>query len=162
MIRTRSEFKPYGRLSPAEKVLAIADDWDMPEESGEPKPGKPEVYPHNNGYFELTYEGVRWFDDAGKPTRICDPLRVEAKSRDPRGRGWGLVFYYRDGDGQEHREVLQMELLHAESNDAVRQLAAGGLAIQSGRSLRAYLLAASAKVRERVRFVHQAGWHGDA
>ena len=55
-----------------------------------------------------------------------------------------------------------MELLHAESNEAVKQLSAGGLSIASGRLLRTYLLASSSQVKERVRFVQQAGWHGDA
>ncbi len=157
------EFRPNGSLSPAENVLAMACNWGLPEEPAQEQPNadKPEVFKHNGGYFELAADGVRWFDDAGKPTRVCEWLRVEARSRDPKGQGWGLLLRWRDGDGREHSEVLSSDTLHAESNEAVKQLALGGLAIASGSKLRTYLTTASNQVKERVRFVQQAGWHGD-
>lgn len=157
------EFKPNESLSPAGKVLAMADRWRLPEEPGqeELKVEKPEAFKHNGGYFELSNEGVRWLDDAGKATRVCDWLRAEARSRNSKGQGWGLLLHYCDGDGREHREVLPMELLYAESNDAVKQLAAGGLGIASCKLLKTYLLTVSSQVKDRVRFVQQAGWHGD-
>lgn len=163
MSGTTHEHKPNGSGSPAGKLLPWAAG--LPEDPNEPEPEqtpeKPEVFKQNGGYFEVSSQGMRWVDDTGKVTPACEWLSVEARTRDPKGHGWGLLLRFRDGDGREHVVVLPMELLHAESNDAVKLLAARGLGIASGRILKAYLLAASAAVKERVRFVQQAGWHED-
>ena len=126
------------------------------------KAGKPESFSGDGATWECSDAGVFWQKGDLPKTKVCACLRIEAKTRGKQNEGWGLRLYWRDDDGREHRQTLPMELLHGDSTEVVRLLAAGGLNIANGRLLRSYLLAGSPAVKERVRYVAQAGWHGDS
>ncbi len=159
---TEREHKPNGSLSPAEKVLALAAEYGVPEAPNGPTPEKPESYPHDVGCFEVSSAGVYWCKNDGAKKRVCDELRVEAQTRDSQDGNWGLLLTWKDGDGKRHREQLPLAALHGDSADAARLLASGGLSIAPGRAvkLREYLLVC--KPEARARSVEKVGWHGMA
>ena len=156
-----SEHKPNGSLSPAAKALALAAEYGIPDDPNEsPKP-EPEMsfFPHDGGRYEVSAAGVHWMKD-DKSKRVCDELRVEAKTRDGASGNWGRALWWRDADGVPHRWSMPMALLQGDAADVARELASGGLHIAPGMNRRLVEYLQACPTEATLTCVAQTGWHG--
>ena len=91
--------------------------------------------------------------------RICGPLEVIGRARDPHGEGWGRFVNWRDPDGRKHERFVADAALHGDAAALCAGLAEGGfnIARSQQRTFASYL--AGANVQGRVTTVPRTGWH---
>jgi putative DNA primase/helicase len=109
--------------------------------------------------------GLCWRDaaDPDKPELwLAGPFRVLAETRDVEGNSWGVLLYWKDHDGREHRLALPRSSLAGDGADARRALLDGGLPVAPGRAARDRLTAFLTIVRSPCRMTAtlRIGWHG--
>lgn len=117
--------------------------------------------------FTLDERGV-WFhgfDMQGKPRpalRVCDPLRITARTRMRNGAGWGYLLEFGDAEGTPKEWVINASAMQGDGVRYREALADMGLRIEPGRGAREklaqYIL--SRRVQTFARLVERAGWHG--
>jgi uncharacterized protein (DUF927 family) len=95
-------------------------------------------------------------------TWVCDPLYIQAKTRDATSNAWGRWLQWCDADKRPHSWAMPMALLEGDSAEFRRELAHQGLSIGSGRRVGELLdnYIKTAPVKDRVRCVQRLGWHG--
>ncbi len=119
------------------------------------------------GFFEIDQHGV-WYlkPNDKKPedtirTWISTPLVVLGQTRAKDGTNWGVLLWWRDGDGRTHHLPVKASLIPKESHQLLEALADRGLRY-SITKLHIHLLTSYVfhSVSE-VRFtsVSQPGWH---
>lgn len=93
---------------------------------------------------------------------ICDPLYVDAQTRDNTSSAWGRLLRWYDEDGQMHKWAMPMSLLEGDGADMRRELAHQGLKIAPGRQARELLenYIKTQHTKDRARCVDRLGWHG--
>ena len=93
--------------------------------------------------------------------RVCDELRVLAKTRDGASASWGLLLAWKDADGVEHQQAFAADALIPPASGILGELSLGGLHID-GDGIKGHLLGylRAWHVGERVKCVDVLGWHG--
>jgi putative DNA primase/helicase len=91
--------------------------------------------------------------------QVCASFEVLGATRDPKGRDWGKLLRWRDGDGREHRRLVTEAELQGDAPALAAKLAADGLRINRAyrAELATYLCGLS--VEGRVTLVSRTGWH---
>lgn len=124
--------------------------------------------------FDLRADGLFWCGvefDHGKPRArapvfICSPIKIEAVTRDLRGRNFGRLVSFRDSDGVPKTCNLSARALGSSRGDELRgALLSDGLPMIAGGAatnahLTRYLMAEVPSARARM--VTRTGWHGPA
>lgn len=114
-------------------------------------------------------DGVYFYgeDAAGEPLPpllICSPLRITARTRDPRNGNWGYLLEWSDPDGHPHQWAMPAELLSGAGDEYRSVLLDGGLYIAPGTKARNHLTTyiQGAHTEVRARCTDRTGWHGPA
>lgn len=110
--------------------------------------------------------GLFWEDPTGnaKPTRICSPLKILARTRDSEGKGWGRLLEWNDAEGRRHQLAIPAAMTCGDSAELARVLVDSGLEVTPGRNklqkLAEYVM--GAKGNGFVRCTNRTGWHRNA
>lgn len=98
------------------------------------------------------------------PLLICSPLRITARTRDPRNGNWGYLLEWADPDGHPHQWAMPAELLSGAGDEYRSVLLDGGLYIAPGTKVRNHLASyiQGAHTEARARCTDRTGWHGPA
>jgi putative DNA primase/helicase len=118
------------------------------------------------GYAFLD-RGLMWKDpdEAEKPAmHIAGQFEIEAMTRDGDGNSWGLLLYWKDPDGRDHRFALARSLLAGDGSEARRILTDQGLYIAPSQGARAKFNAFLLQVTSpnRALATDRVGWNGTA
>ncbi|WP_232823540.1 DUF927 domain-containing protein [Dyella sp. C9] len=138
--------------------------------------GRVEVGKHGStGRYELVTSGtdrdpgVYWIgiDDDGvdkQPEWICEPLLVQANTRNNVGSDWGRLLVFSDRDGREHRWAMPMSMLASDGAELRSELLRLGLTIDPDTRRRQHLNRYIQKIEaaETALCVARTGWHGNA
>ncbi|PMQ03723.1 hypothetical protein DyAD56_18635 [Dyella sp. AD56] len=129
----------------------------------------------SGGRYELVTNGtdrdpgVYWIgiDDEGtekQPEWICEPLLVQANTRNSVGSDWGRLLVFSDRDGREHRWAMPMSMLASDGTEVRSELLRLGLTIDPDTRRRQHLnrYIQKIEVTETALCVARTGWHGDA
>lgn len=124
--------------------------------------------------FELRDDGLYWIGvkvENGKavelrPQFLCSPLKIEAISRDLRGRNFGRLVSFVDSDNVPKTSLISARALGSSRSDELRgSLLSDGLPLiatdaKANGHLTRYLMGEVPAARARV--VTRTGWHGSA
>lgn len=124
--------------------------------------------------YELREDGLYWIGvkvENGKPVELrplflCSPLKIEAVSRDVRGRNFGRLVSFVDSDNVPKTTLIAARALGSSRSDELRgSLLSDGLPLiatdsKANGHLAHYLMSEVPKARARM--VTRTGWHGSA
>jgi len=117
-------------------------------------------------HFRLTDKGVyyRATDRNGGASLqwVCDPLEVEARTRDGDGGSWGFLLAFNDPEGTHKRLAIPARLFAGDSTELRARLSDEGLSVAAGpaRNRLAHYIA-TRYPKAFVRVAETIGWHGD-
>lgn len=172
---------PAENIIPADSARDSRDSRDTAknEASGCPSPPGQTRDNRDKPRFELVEEwggpmppGVYWIGpakgnqlgDLARPLWVCDPLKIEAATRDDQDGEWGRLLLFKDMDGKSKSWAMPQRFLSAGGEELRSELLAAGLRIAPSAKARAalanYLFREHPKVRARC--VSRTGWHGDS
>jgi len=102
--------------------------------------------------------------DLAPPLWICDPLKIEAATRDDQGGEWGRLLVFSDQDGKQKHWAMPMRMLAAGGEELRGELLAAGLRIAPTTAARAALAKYLGREHPtaRARCVSRTGWHGES
>lgn len=108
--------------------------------------------------FRLGRAGLFHVREKGEEEQVSGPVWVEARTRDPKGDGWGVVVAWMDGDGRPRKQAFPAAQLHERGSALPAVLASMGLQIVPGkeRLLLAYI--GRFECPSRLRSVSRLGW----
>ncbi len=150
------------RKGEAEAVAVLQRNGAAPKRKS--KEGKPETFSQGDETWEWSEAGVYWQKSDSPKKRLCDPLYVEARTRDDADGNHGLLLRWRSKTGVAHEWRMPAALLYGEGTEAVRILAEGGLHMARDlSSIRKLLDYIHLRKPERVlRTVDRPGWYRGA
>jgi putative DNA primase/helicase len=119
--------------------------------------------------FKVTDGGVWQITPATDDTPekayfVCGKLEVLALIRDVQSGQWGRLLQWHDPDGHRHEWAMPMAALQGDGAEVRRELAAGGLLLNSSKKAREALAQyiAETDTPHRARGVDRTGWHAGA
>lgn len=80
------------------------------------------------------YAAPRNKKDGDLPTQVSGPFEIIGRARSPKGRSWGRLARWRDGDGRSHTRLILDADLQGNLSQLTAPLANDGLTIERGRA----------------------------
>ncbi|MHB1799094.1 MAG: DUF927 domain-containing protein [Vulcanimicrobiaceae bacterium] len=148
---------------------------ECPGDPGQSRDSRDKSGPHFDlieAWQDKVPPGVYWIGPAkgtdlgelAPPVWICDPLTIEAVTRDDQGGEWGRLLVFRDQDHHEKRWAMPMRMLAAGGEELRSELLAAGLRISTTPAARNHLGAYISREHpsNKARCVSRTGWQGEA
>lgn len=143
-----------------------ADDGEAGEDGSAPPEGA-EAFPGGRDPFTLDEQGV-WYStrdrdgNETRPTWLCAPLAVTARTRADDANGWGYLLEFSDPDGNAKTWAMPAAMLSGEGAEWAGRLRDMGLRMAPGTAPRNRVAQyiETRGPRERVTCTDRVGWHG--
>jgi uncharacterized protein (DUF927 family) len=157
--RSESEISKY--LDGAYHKRVIDGPFRWIEQS---KPAGADEFPPG---FGMTHTGL-WHTPIDKkgneqdPIWVCAPFSVIGMCASDVGEAWGLVIEWQDGNGHDHRWIVDRAIMHGDAPIIAAQLEDKGLVVNIGAQNPLKRCLALLRPKKHQTAMEKGGWQGDA